>query len=399
MFPRILVQASCKLRTFSPCHLAKQITKLHYILVRLNSESLEVTRRKKNMKRYNNLIESIIDQNNLIEAHNNAKIGKDFYKEVKELDSYLDYYIEDLYNKLTTRTFTTSPYTAFIKQDSGKERIIYKLPYYPDRIVHHAIMQVLEPIWKKTLIADTYQSIRGRGVHKCFKKVKKAVQQERLSYYLQIDVNKFYPSVKNDVVKKVIRQKIKCKGTLALLDDIINSHPELPIGNYISQYLGNLTLSKIDHLMKEKLKCKNYYRYCDDIVIISDNKKFLHKCLDILSKELYKIQLTIKKNYSINKINHRQGIDFLGYVVYKDKVLIRKRIAKEFKRKIMKAIKNKDTKAVDFLSAYYGWFRYADCYNLWNKYITMYYNMFIANYPKHKYMNRVYKLYTKFNKR
>ena len=110
------------------------------------------------MKRIGNLYHLIYDIENIKLAHENARKGKAHYKEVKLVDSDVDYYCNLIHEMLVNKTFVNSPYEVFTKVDKGKEREIYKLPYFPDRIVHHAILQVLEPIWKKTFINNTYQS-------------------------------------------------------------------------------------------------------------------------------------------------------------------------------------------------------------------------------------------------
>ena len=113
------------------------------------------------MKRYGNLYDKLCDIENIKLAHKNARKKKTHYKEVKEVDKDVDYYCNEIRDMLISKSFKNSPYEIFIKNDKGKRREIYKLPYYPDRIIHHAIVQVVEPIWKKTLITDTYQSIKG----------------------------------------------------------------------------------------------------------------------------------------------------------------------------------------------------------------------------------------------
>lgn len=277
------------------------------------------------MKRHGNLWDKIIDMENIKLAHKNARKGKTKYKAVQEVDKDLDAHCLKIQKLLKSKTFTTSEYKVFTKVDRGKAREIHKLPYFPDRIVQHAVMQVVEPIWKKTLIADTYQSIKGRGVHKVLPKVVKAVQQDKVKYCLKLDVKKFYPSVDTQIMKQVVRKKIKCKDTLWLLDNIIDSSEKgLPIGNYISQYLGNLYLSEIDHRMKEVVKLKYYYRYCDDIIILANSKKDLHDVRRKVGLMLNEINLELKKDYRVHPSIY--GVDLLGYIVTNRKVGVRNNI-------------------------------------------------------------------------
>ena len=133
------------------------------------------------MKRYGNLFHKITDIENIKLAHKNASKGKGKYKEVKMVNSDIDYYCNQIKEMLDNKTFKNSPYTMMKKNDKGKIREIHKLPYYPDRIIHHAIMQVLEPIWKKTLIPNTYQSIKGRGIHKTKRDMQRDIKSINLS--------------------------------------------------------------------------------------------------------------------------------------------------------------------------------------------------------------------------
>ena len=343
-------------------------------------EELEII---KHMKRYGSLFNKITDIDNLVLAHTNAKKGKRHYKEVQQVDTNVRMYCHNIRRMLEDGTYKIADYKVFKKEDKGKIRKLYKLPYYPDRIIQHAIMQILEPIWKKTLITDTYQAIKGRGVHKCINKVRKVIQKGDVQYCLQIDINKFYPSIKNHVLKDAVRRKIKCKQTLSLLDGIIDSCEEVPIGNYISQYFGNILLSDIDHKIKEKYGVKHYFRYCDDIVILSNNKDDLHYYLKELNTFLQDLELTIKKNHQVYKITPKRGVDFLGVVISKDSIRIRKRIVKAFKTLAL----SEDTRSAKALMSCFGWIKITQSYNLWDKYINIYINS-LTN----KYGNKIYDL-------
>lgn len=162
------------------------------------------------MKRYGNLYPLIWDLENIKLAHKNARKGKLHYQEVQTVNANEEKYALEIQELLRNKTFKNSEYEIFIKNDSGKERTIYKLPYFPDRIIHHCIMQVLEPIWVKTLIADTYSSLKGRGIHKGVNRIKKALDdKETTQYCLKMDVKKFYPSIDHNVLKSIIKSREK----------------------------------------------------------------------------------------------------------------------------------------------------------------------------------------------
>jgi RNA-directed DNA polymerase len=223
------------------------------------------------MKRYGNLWKDIVDLENIKFAHKQARRGKSFYTEVKMVDGDIDKYCKEIWAMLVNKTFTTSPYEIEERHDGRKMRTIYKLPYYPDRIVQHALLSVVGPILVNSFIRDTFQSITRRGTADAAKRIKRLVRSKDCPRYaLKIDVHKYYPSVNNNLMKQAIRKKIKCADTLWLFDDIIDSIEGLPIGNYTSQHLGNLYLNDFDWWIKQELKPKGYFRYCDDIVVFAD---------------------------------------------------------------------------------------------------------------------------------
>ena len=316
------------------------------------------------MKRFGFLFEKVSDIDNILLAHKNASKGKGHYRDVIMVNKDVDYYCNKIKESLDNETFKTSKYKVVNKRCGNKVREIHKLPYYPDRIVHHAIMQVVEPIWEKTLIDDTYSCIKGRGIHAGVRRIKEKLKLGcDVKYCLKMDIKKFYPSIDNEVMKTIIRSKIKDKKLLRLLDGIIDSGKGLPIGNYLSQYLGNLYLSGLDHYCKQEIKAKNYFRYCDDIVILSDDKDYLRFCLVKIRKYLKeKLKLTVKRNYQIFPVDKR-GIDFLGYVFYPDRVMLRKSIKKRMIATIKSGFNLKKR-----LASYNGWLKYCNSYNLRLKY-------------------------------
>lgn len=318
------------------------------------------------MKRYGNLYPLICSDENIELAITNSAKGKKDYIEVREVLENKDKYFKLLKDMLINKTYVCSPYDMFIKNDKGKKREIFKLPFFPDRIIQHAIMQVLELIWKSTLISHTFQSIKGRGVHLCLKHIRKAVQIDGMKYCLQLDIRKFYPSINNELLKLVIRRKIKCKDTLEILDVIIDGRKGVPIGNYISQYLANIFLSALDHLIKEQLKHKYYYRYCDDLIILSNSKEELKNSFELIKEELYKIKLEIKDNYQIYEINNKRGVNSFGYLVHPNSVKLRKSLSLEFSRKVARMLEIGYVD-IEVLSSYYGWFKYANADKLWHK--------------------------------
>jgi len=320
------------------------------------------------MKRISNLYDKIIDIENLRLADKRARKGKTNTYGVVLHDKNREENILLLHETLRLCYFRTSEYNIFTIKDP-KEREIYCLPYYPDRILHHAIMNVMEPIWVSAFIHDTYACVKGRGISGAHRKmVKMLTDRNGTTYCLKMDIKKFYPSIDHDILKSIIRKKIKCKKTLALLDEIIDSAKGLPIGNYLSQHLANLYLTYFDHFVKEVLNVKYYIRYADDIIILNDSKGFLHGVLvSINSYLVYELNLELKKNYKVFSVI--EGIDFIGYVFYHTHIKLRKRI----KRNLLSRISayNKENKPIDKVSicGWIGWLRGSNSINLCKKHI------------------------------
>ena len=326
------------------------------------------------MKRYGNLYPQMCSPENLLRAHLCARRGKTHYPAVVKVDSRQDKYLSDLRATLVRGEFVNSRYEVFYKTGRKKNRWIYKLPYYPDRIVHHAVVQVLGHIWDRELIRDTYSSINNRGIHDGVKRMKGFLKDRSgTRYCLKMDVQKFYPSVDHDVLKGVLRRKIKCRDMLSLLDVIIDSGEGVPIGNYLSQYFGNLYLSGYDHWMKEVQRVRYYSRYCDDIVVLGDDKSKLHD-LHRASKEYLcdRLKLKIKKGARVFPVD-ACGLDYMGYVFKHSHVRVRKSIVQEFKKKVANIKKNyalmPASQIINTIMSYYGWFLHANARNLWQKYM------------------------------
>jgi RNA-directed DNA polymerase len=313
------------------------------------------------MKRINNLYDQIISIDNLLLADEISRKGKARQPGVIAHDKNREQNIADLYKMLVTKAYRTSVYTVF-KIYEPKERLIYRLPYYPDRIIHHAIMNVLEPIFVSVFTTDTYSCIKGKGIHAAAKKLKVALQDKAATTYcMKLDIKKFYPSIDHVILKQLLRRKIKDNEVLCLLDGIIDSAEGLPIGNYLSQYMANFYLTYFDHWMKETKRIKYYFRYADDLVILSPDKHSLHQLLaDIRIYLTDNLNLEIKSNYQIFPVAAR-SIDFVGYRFYHTHTLLRKSIKQNFARKVAKGI-NPLSKA-----SYRGWAKHCNSRNLIRK--------------------------------
>lgn len=323
------------------------------------------------MKRISNIFDKVTEFSNLELADHNARKNKKHYSDILKHDEHAEEDLLSLQKDFENLTYKTSEYFVF-KIYEPKEREIYKLPYFPDRIAHHALMNQLEPIWEKVFIHHSYACRKNKGIHAAAKDLKKTLRKHKdeTKYCLKLDIRKFYPSIDHDILKTIIRYKIKDKKLLATLDEIIDSAEGVPIGNYLSQYLANLYLTYFDHWLKEVLKIKYYFRYADDIVILHKSKKFLHKVLKKIKKYLnVELKLELKKNYQIFPVESR-SIDFVGYRFYHTHTLIRKSI----KIKMMRLANrlNKTNRDRDYVrrkvSSYYGWLKHCNAIHFGKKY-------------------------------
>lgn len=320
------------------------------------------------MKRFGNLYERICSYENLETAFYRASDGKHKRPEVQEFASNLEVNLRQIEQELKSHTYHTSEYIVFTKYEP-KERIIYKLPFR-DRVVHWAIMLVVEPIWVANFTRDVYACVKGKGIHPCLKQLRRDMRDdpEGTAYCLKLDVRKFYPSIDHEILKQVVRVKIKDPELLWLLDEIIDSADGVPIGNYLSQFFANLYLSELDHIIKEQLKVRYYYRYADDIVLLAEDKATLSGHLVFINHFLNcERALDIKRNYQIFPVESR-GVDFVGYVTYHTHCLVRKRNKQNLCRKVSELRKQglTDKEIRLKVASNLGFMQHCDSHNLLN---------------------------------
>lgn len=320
------------------------------------------THTSKGMKRKGNLYDQICSLENLHRADAVARIGKKKQRGIIIHDRNRESNILALQEMLVTKTYRTSKYKV-IKINDPKEREVFKLPYYPDRILQHAAVDPIEHIITSSFTSDTYASIKGMGAHKASDNLKRALLDLPSSLYcLKLDIRKFYPSIDHTIMKALIARKIKDADLLWLLGEIIDSAPGLPIGNYSSGIFANLYLSGLDHYLKEHLFVRDYFRYMDDMVIPASSKTYLHFILGKIREYLAdRLKLEIKSNYQIFPVESR-GIDFVGYVHFHGYTYIRPGIKKRFAKSVAK-------KRWQSIASYYGWAKHANSNNLLKKLI------------------------------
>lgn len=321
------------------------------------------------VKRYGNLWEQIISKDNFLLAYQKSKKGKSSFTAVKRFAHNWEEKLEAVRQLLVTKTFHTAPYNKKTVYEP-KERIIYVLPYKPDRIVQHALMNVITPIFEKLFITDSYACIKYRGQHKGSLRCIEFVRRNK--FCLKCDIRKFYPSIDQAILFKMLERVFKDKDVLWLLKDIIvfsfEGGKNVPIGNLTSQWFGNFYLTKMDRFIKQELKIKDYVRYCDDFCLFGNDKAYLHECKRRIEKFLREeLELQFSKS---DVFNTKQGVDFLGYRHFDNYILLRKNTAKRIIKRMGKLQKELECGIIteeqyrSVITSTYGWLKHANTHNL-----------------------------------
>ncbi|MEB3826032.1 RNA-directed DNA polymerase [Phormidium sp. CCY1219] len=288
------------------------------------------------MKRYGNLFPQIVDYANLIKAARNAARGKRFRENVLRFNYNLEAELETLQLELYSKSYLPGPYQTFEILEP-KRRMISAAPYR-DRVVHHAVCNIIAPIFERSFIGDSYANRLGYGTHRALQRFTKFARSN--PYILQCDIRKYFPSIDHAILKEQLRRKIKCRDTLWLLDTIIDGSNEqetiilhfpgddllaplqrrrgLPIGNLTSQFFANVYLNGFDHFIKEELKVKKYLRYVDDFALFSRDRSFLADARIGLESYLATLRLKIHPIKS-QLFETRKGANFVGFRVLRKK--------------------------------------------------------------------------------
>jgi retron-type reverse transcriptase len=275
----------------------------------------------------------------LHEAYLKARRGKRYKDEVLKFNGNLEENLISMQNELMHETYRPSRYNQFMIYDP-KERLILSLPFR-DRVIHQAICNIIEPLFEPTFIKDSYACRKDKGTLAGVKRVeyfvKRNTREDKEIFCLKMDIRKYFYSIDHDVLKKLIRRKIRCKGTLKLLDIIIDStdDPGIPVGNLTSQLFANVYMNYLDHFIKETLRIKYYARYMDDMVILDNDKKQLWGWLGEI-RNFIEQELKLQLNQKTSVFNIKRGIDFLGYRQFPGFRILRKRVMVKNIRKFKK---------------------------------------------------------------
>ncbi len=297
------------------------------------------------------IYDSITSLEGLFSAWGEFKKGKISKLDVQQFFLELETNIVGLFRKIKSGLYKHSSYISFFICDP-KLRNINKAEV-SDRVLHHSIVRHIEPLFEKSYIFDSYSSRDNKGTHRAIKRLKKFCltltrNKTRTAWVLKCDIKKFFDSIDHEILLSLVKEKIKDKRLMAVIEEIIRSYNKkpgkgIPLGNLTSQLFSNVYLNKFDHFVKRKLRIKYYVRYADDFIILNEDKEQLEKLLPILNDYLVtKLKLHIHPDKIFIRKIHK-GIDFLGGVVFPTHIILRTKTKKRMLRKIIG--KKKELKA------------------------------------------------------
>jgi RNA-directed DNA polymerase len=302
------------------------------------------------VRRLGGIWERVLAFENLLDAHRKARRGKRARPAVARFELDLERNLLDLQRELGDRTYWPGGYRLFEIYDR-KPRRIAAAPYR-DRVVHHAVMNLVEPVLDRAFIADSYACRVGKGVHGAVERHQGWAR--RYVYALKVDVRRYFPSIDHRILKTKLRARIKDAGVLWLFDQIVDSGPDpgpgetfgsddlvdlmqrrcgIPIGNLTSQFLGNLYLDDLDHYLKETLRVPAYLRYVDDLILLDDSKSRLWD----LRREIDRFLEGERLRLHPHKVQVRPtalGLDVLGYRVFPGHRRLRRDNGYRFRRRL-----------------------------------------------------------------
>ncbi len=337
------------------------------------------------MKRYGNLWPQIIAFENLFLAARKAEKGKRYRDNILAFNYDLEGNLIQLQQQLQDKTYRPGAYRTFYVMEP-KRRQISAAPYR-DRVVHHALCNVIVPIFERTFTDNCFANRIGYGTHRALDRFVNLVRSHR--FVLQCDIKKYFPSIDREILKSLVRRKLKCRHTLWLVDAIIdNSNPQepvvdyfpgddlfapyqrsrgLPIGNLTSQFFANVYLSGFDRFVGERFGSRYYVRYVDDFALFSDDRPFLEaaRC----QMEAYLATLRLKLHPVKTQIfETRHGASFLGFRVLGDRLRVRNENLRRGRRRLRCHKMDYDTGKIDldyFENCLQSWVAHLNRGNTW----------------------------------
>lgn len=325
---------------------------------------------------------------NLLLAYQKASKGKRGHASVAAFEFRLEDNLLQLQRELKDQTYQPGEYHSFTIHDP-KKRLISAAPFR-DRVVHHALCNIIEPAFERSFIFDSYANRIGKGTHKAIDRAQQFAR--RFRYVLPCDVRQFFPSIDHGIMLKILKRKITDEDTLWLAEQILKSgvgvlaeeyemcyfpgdnlfavnRPRgLPIGNLTSQFWANCYLDPLDHFIKRNLQCKGYVRYVDDFLLFADNKKILSEWREQVIAYLANLRLTLHE-HSAQARPVTEGIPFLGFILFPTHRRLKSRKGLAFRRKLNLLLADYRTAQIPFSkldASIKGWVNHVRFANTWH---------------------------------
>lgn len=338
------------------------------------------------MKRYGNLYHQITAFENLLSASRKARKGKRFKEQTSRFELNLEKELFRLQRELTAKTYKHGGYRDFFVYDP-KMRLISAAPYR-DRVIHHALCNIIEPIFDRTFIFDSYACRKNKGTHKALDRYSEFARKN--TYVLKCDIRKYFHGIDHEFLFNAVSRKIKCRETLWLIRKIIGTRKDnsficyfpgdnlftpverpkgIPIGNLTSQFFANIYLDGFDHFVKEQLKCRYYIRYVDDFVVFHKDKKQLQMIKLRVEEFLESLRLRLHRDKS-RAYRVSDGVVFLGCRMFPNHRLLKKENALGMRRRLKKMARQYQNgeipleKVSQRIQSWIGHARHADTWRL-----------------------------------
>lgn len=285
------------------------------------------------MKRAGYLTERIADTDNLLNAYYKAMQGKRMKEETRHFSASLDEQVARLRATILSGHVEVGDYTYFQIHDP-KPRTVCAATF-PERVLHHALMNVCHPYFERQLVETTYATRPGKGIYQAIERAGRALRH--YGYVAKFDFRKYFDSIDHEILKRKLRRLFKDRRLLEIFDRIIDSYSRLankglPIGNLTSQYFANYYLSGLDHYVKEVLRVGEYVRYMDDFLVFASTREELECYVEkIWNYSSDHLDLTLKP---VIYLASGDGVPFLGYTIYPHKILLNGRSKRRLKMKM-----------------------------------------------------------------
>jgi RNA-directed DNA polymerase len=310
------------------------------------------------------MYERLTSWENLRLAYQCAAKGKRGQPTVAAFEHRLEDHLIALQEELRAHTYRPGPYTSFYIHEP-KRRLISAAPFR-DRVVHHALCNVIEPLFERSFVADSYANRIGKGTHRAVTRAQEFAR--RYPYVLQCDVRQFFPSIDHAILRTILANKVSDGDVLWLIDQIlvsgrgvlteeyemvyfpgddlftVNRPRGLPIGNLTSQFWGNVYLNPFDHFVTRTLRCLGYVRYVDDMLLFAKDKKTLWQWKAAVCERLAALRLTIHPGAHPHPVS--EGIPFLGFVIFPQRRRLKRRKGVHFHRRFRRLLAEFEAKAI-----------------------------------------------------